>query len=200
MPDQIALQAALLPRFARLRNITPLVSICSEGSSADSAAPRTWCDLVVVRRQGMQDDAQIAQAVGRWWRRQLGIQFAVAMRADMPLAVRAVRAIFESDVVPCDTGALARSVGCSREHLARELERSLRGGFHRKSAARFSDHDGVVCAAGRWAELAGGCAGFSREQAHIATHNAKSKRRVARRSSRFSAVDRGGASTAVLNP
>ena len=127
LPERIALQAALLPRFARLRNITPLVLLCSEGSFADAAALRPWCDVVIVRRRGMQDDAQISQAVGGGWRRQLDIQFAVAMRADVPLAVRAVRAIFERDVVPCDTGALARSVGCSREHLARELERSLRG-------------------------------------------------------------------------
>ena len=128
MPDQIALQAALLPRFARLRNTTPLVLLCREGSFADAAALRSWCDVVIVRRQGMQDDAQIAQAVGGWWRRQLGTQFAAAMRGDPPLGVRPVRTIFESDVVPCDTGALARSVGCSRELLARELKRSLRGG------------------------------------------------------------------------
>ena len=128
-PD--AYDVAALPRFARLRTIAPLVLICSEQSFADSTLD-TWCDLVVVRREGMEDDAQIAQAVGGWWRRQLGIQFAAAMRADLPLAVGAVRTIFESKVVPCDTGALARIVGCSREHLARELERSLRGAFTAK--------------------------------------------------------------------
>jgi len=128
MRDQLAFEAASLSPFSRLRTIVPLVLICSEHPSGGSTALCAWCDVLVVRRQGFDDDAPIARAVGRYWRRQLGNALIAAMRDDAPKAVRAVRAIFESDVVPSDTGALSRVVGCSREHVARELEGRLPGG------------------------------------------------------------------------
>jgi len=173
MRDHDACEVAVLTRFSRMRMIAPLVLICSERELEDSSALGALADLLLVVRLGFDDDEEIGRAVGSWWRQQLGNAFMAAMRADAPLARRAIRAIFESERVPCDIGALARKVGCSREHLSRQLERSVPGGFLGESDAGCCHHDGVVFAEGCWPRLAGDCATLSCDQAHIATHVAE---------------------------
>lgn len=112
----------------RLRTIAPTILLCNDADDCVvSAAFAAQFDLVITEGNSRsQDEQTLAQFVGAWWRRGVGYSLRDSICSDWGRNI--ADAVFLRTVIPADCAALARSFGCSREHLARELQRGG-GGF-----------------------------------------------------------------------
>lgn len=134
-PYVMTTKDVIAAKLDRLRRATPVILLQLEQSTGGGHEPTSSEGelLAVCIFSGPEAHLRVARNVGLWWRQRMAASLVSGLHSEC--GRRTVHAIFCLETVPTDMGALSRTVGCTREHIARELHRP-RGGEGEKRSSR----------------------------------------------------------------